>query len=268
MNCARLIGFVVAALWAQTAGAQPVSLQESFRIGTGASLLCTAQSRVVDAALEDMFDRSYSIICRDAAVPIGQAYALRTRNGDPAARLGSLRADRVACQPGPDVQMDDIGTVSSLSCRLNEADVAYNVYLTRRGDTLYVAEGLGGYDSALRLALRSVVRNRVAEGEVSIATTGAGDPAAFARAQAGILDPDRALAEAYRRNNAGNYAEAAEFFGNLLNREGAEQSRVEAQVNEALQRSNLGRYGEAESLLAGAAAAAGRAPGTARRRRQ
>ena len=43
------------------------------------------------------------------------------------------------------------------------------------------------------------------DGEMSIAITGAGDPAAFARAQAGALDPARALAEAYRRNNAGSY---------------------------------------------------------------
>ena len=73
-----------------------------------------------------------------------------------------------------------------------------------------MAEGLTGYDSALQLGLRSLVGDQPVKGEVSIATTGAGDPAAFARVQAGTLDPTRALAEAYRRNNAGSYAELAD----------------------------------------------------------
>jgi hypothetical protein len=46
-------------------------------------------------------------------------------------------------------------------------------------------------------------------------TTEAGDAASFARVQAGSLDPERALAVAYRRNNSGNYAEAAEFIASL-----------------------------------------------------
>ncbi|HET9426907.1 MAG TPA: CHAT domain-containing protein, partial [Allosphingosinicella sp.] len=267
MTGLRLIGVALAATLAQPSAAQPVSVQDSFRIGTGASLLCTAQSLVVDRALEDMFDRGYAIICRDAAVPIGHVYALKTRGSDPAARLAAIRSDRVTCQPGANEPLDDLGQVQTLSCRLDDADIGYNVYLVRRGDTLYVAEGLGGYDSALRLALRSVATDRVAQGEVSIATTGAGDPAAFARAQAGSLDPERALAEAYRRNNAGNYAEAAEFFGAVLSSEGGEQNRAEALVNEALQKSNLGRFGEAESLFASAAALAGADPVTARRLR-
>ena len=267
MTRLRFLGVVLAAAFAQPALAQPVSVQDSFQIGTGASLLCSAQSLVVDGALEDMFDRSYAIVCRDAAVPIGHAYALRLRGGDPAARLSALRQDRVTCQPGTAVSLEGVGPVETLSCRLRDADLAYNVYLIRRGDTLYAAEGLGGYDSALQLALRSVVTDRIAEGEVSIATTGAGDPAAFARAQAGSLDPERALAEAYRRNNAGNYAEAAEFFDAVLSSEGAEQSRAEAMVNEALQKSNLGRHAEAEGLFATASGLAGADPVTARRLR-
>ena len=69
-----------------------------------------------------------------------------------------------------------------------------------------------GYDSALQLGLRSLVADEAVKGEISIATTGVGDPAAFARVQAGTLAPDKALEEAYRRNNSGSYAEAAEFF--------------------------------------------------------
>ena len=86
------------------------------------------------------------------------------------------------------------------------------------------------------------------KGEISIATTGLGDPAAFARVQAGTLAPDKALEEAYRRNNAGSYAEAAEFFAAASSGSSdAPLSRAEALVNEALQKSNLGRFAEADS---------------------
>ena len=133
--------------------------------------------------------------------------------------------------------------------------------------TVYVAEGLAGYDSALRLGLRSLVADREVEGEVSIATTGAGDPAAFARVQAGTLDAQRALAEAYRRNNAGSYAEASEFFAALSQRDTGPGGQAEALVNEALQKSNLGRYAEADAMFARAAEMAGADPVTARRLR-
>ena len=115
--------------------------------------------------------------------------------------------------------------------------------------------------------LRSLVADRPVAGEVSVATTGAGDPAAFARVQAGQLDPQRALAEAYRRNNAGSYAESSEFFGALSQSGSGALNQAEAMVNEALQKSNLGRYAEADSLFSRAEALAGADPVTARRLR-
>ena len=254
-------------LQAAPAEAQPITYRDSFRIGSGSGVLCTAQTMVSDRALTDMFDRGYAIICRDAAVPVGQVYALRDRGGDPAQRLAALRADRVACEAGAPAEIEGLGAVDTLTCRLAGGDVSYRVYVERRGNTVYVAEGLGGYDSALQLALRSVVADREVEGEVSVATTGAGDPAAFARAQAGSLDPQRALAEAYRRNNAGSYAESAEFFAQLTTRDDSPAGRAEALVNEALQKSNLGRYAEADTLFARAEALAGGEPVTARRLR-
>src|SRR5688572_29089125 len=254
-------------LQATPAAAQPIAYRDSFRIGSGSGVLCTAQTMVSDRALADMFDRGYAIICRDAAVPVGQVYALRDRGGDPAQRLAALRADRVACDAAGPAEIEGLGAVETWSCRLAAGDVGYRVYVEREGNTVYVAEGLGGYDSALQLALRSVVADREVEGEVSVATTGAGDPAAFARAQAGSLDPQRALAEAYRRNNAGSYAEAAEFFAQLTTRDDSPAGRAEALVNEALQKSNLGRYAEADTLFARAEALAGGEPVTARRLR-
>ena len=81
-----------------------------------------------------MFDRGYQIVCRDAAVPVGQLYVLRARGGDPAARLAAP-----ARGPG-DLRRAPSGSRSRgwarsrrLSCRLNDADVGYRVYVLRRG---------------------------------------------------------------------------------------------------------------------------------------
>lgn len=249
------------------AQAEPIGARDSFRIGSGGSALCTAQALLADRALLDMFDRGYAILCRDAALPVGHVYALRTRGGDPLPRLAALRAERASCRAGAGEAVDGIGPVETLDCRLNAADVGYRVYFHRSGREAYVAEGLAGYDSALRLALRSLVAGREVDGEASVATTGAGDPAAFARIQAGLLDPQRALAEAYRRNNAGAYAESAEYFTQLAGRDQGPAARAEALVNAAIQRSNLGRFAEAEALFAEAQTLAGAEPVTARRLR-
>src|SRR5690349_18981669 len=233
-----VLGIVAGALMLGAgAGAQGLSVQQSFRIGSGTGTLCTAESQIQSPAYGSMFDRGYRIVCRDAAVPVGQLYALRTRGADPAPRLAALRAATATCQGSETARIEGLGEVEALRCRLNEADVAWRVYLYRRGRSLYVAEGLGGYDSALQLGLRSLAADRAVEGEVQVATTGAGDPAAFARVQAGAQDPQRALAEAYRRNNAGAYAEAQEYFAQLGQRDTGPGGRAEALVNEALQRS-------------------------------
>lgn len=264
---ALLAGLSAAAVPPAPAAAQPVSLQDSFRIGSGSSLLCSAQTTIADRVFADMFDRGYSITCRDAAVPVGSLYALRVRGGDPAGRLAAARADRATCTPEAAVDIEGLGAVDTLACRLNNADVAYRVYWKQVGNILYAAEGLGGYDSVLRLGLRSVVADRSVPGEIEVATTGAGDPIAFARVQASSLDPQRALDEAYRRNNAGNFAESAEFFGALTEGERDPADRAEAIANEALQRSNLGRYAEADALFARAAELAGGDPVNERRLR-
>ena len=258
---------LAAASAAPVAAQVPLSAQDSFRIGSGGNVLCSATSLTTDAALADMFDRAYSVVCRDAAVPVGQLYALRIRQGDPAARLSAGRADKAICAPGEATVLPELGSVETLTCRLRAADAGYRVYLKRSGNTLFVAEGLAGYDSALQLALRSLVADRAVEGEVAVATTGAGDAAAFARVQAGQLDPQRALAEAYRRSNAGSYAESSEYFAALGQREGGALNQAEAMVNEALQKSNLGRHAEADSLFSRAQPLAGADPVTARRLR-
>src|SRR4051812_32891523 len=249
-----------------SAPAAPLSVRDSFRIGNSGTSFCSAQSVATDKALTDMFDAGYSITCRDAALPVGKMYKLRDSAGAPA-RLAAARGDEVACSSPSSANVQDVGRVEMIECKLKDADVGYRVYQVRKGKLFYAAEGLAGYDSALLLGLRSIVADQPAKGEISIATTGAGDPAAFARVQAGTLDPAKALAEAYRRNNAGSYAEAAEFFAAVSSSGDAPLSRAEGLANEALQKSNLGRYAEADSLFARAAEQVGSDPIVARRLR-
>ncbi|WP_118857463.1 CHAT domain-containing protein [Sphingomonas mesophila] len=233
--------------------AQPLSTRTSFRVGGSGkgTLLCLAQTMATHASLKDMFDRGYEILCRDAAIPIGVVHALRSGGADaPAARLAALRSGKVDCAAPASADLEDIGAVRMVDCKLKDSPaVGYRIYQLERGRTLYSAEGLTGYHSALRIALRSVVADRPASGEVEVALTGASDPAAFARVQAGTLDRSRALAEAYRRNNAGNYAESAEFFAAVTRGELGKSAQTEALVNEALQKSNLGHFAEADDLL-------------------
>jgi CHAT domain-containing protein len=244
----------------------PLSVRDSFRIGNAGTIFCSAQSVTTDKALSDMFDAGYSVTCRDAALPVGKLYKLRDPASAPG-RLASARTDHVDCTAPHSGTVTDLGIVEITDCKLKDQPVDYRVYQLRRGRLLYVAEGLAGYDSALQLGLRSLVADQPVKGEISIATTGLTDPAAFARVQAGTLDPATALSEAYRRNNAGSYAEAAEFFAAVSNAGNAPLSRGEGLANEALQKSNLGRYAEADSLFARAAAQIGSDPIVARRLR-
>jgi hypothetical protein len=258
---AAAIGCVAASAPAAT----PLSVRDSFRIGSSGTIFCSAQNLASDPVLSGMFDAGYSVTCRDAALPVGKIYKLRS--ADAPTRLAAARAAAAACSPPSSANVAGLGQVEVVDCKLKDAEVGFRSYQYRQGKLLYVAEGLAGYDSALQLGLRSVVADAPVKGEISIATTGAGDPAAFARVQAGTLDPSKALAEAYRRNNAGSYAEAAEFFAAVGGSGDAPLSRSEALANEALQKSNLGRYAEADALFSRAAEEVGSDPLVGRRLR-
>jgi CHAT domain-containing protein len=246
--------------------ATPLSVRDSFRIGSSGTIFCSAQNVSTDPALKGMFDAGYSVTCRDAALPVGKMYRLRDTSGA-AARLAAQRADLMGCSLPHSGTVTGLGAVEVIECRLKDADIAYRVYQLRKGRLFYAAEGLAGYDSVIQLGLRSLVADQPVKGDISIATTGAGDPAAFARVQAGTLDSTSALAEAYRRNNSGSYAEAAEFFAAVSSSGDAPLSRAEGLANEALQKSNLGRYAEADSLFARAAEQVGSDAIVARRLR-
>lgn len=259
------IAAAISAIGVASPAATPLSVRDSFRIGTSGTIFCSAQALATDAVLKDMFDAGYAVTCRDAALPVGKMYKLRA-SGTVPARLAASRADKTCSAPGS-ANLPGLGRVELVDCKLKDEDVGYRVYQYRKGNSLYVAEGLTGYDNALQLGLRSLVADQPIAGELSIATTGAGDPAAFARVQAGTLDASTALAEAYRRNNAGNYAEAAEFFAAVAGKGDAPLSRSEALANEAIQKSNLGRYAEADALFARAAEQMGSDPLVGRRLR-
>ena len=228
------------------AQAASLKLADSFRIGSG-GVLCTAQSRSADPALKSMFDRGYQIVCRDAATAVGNLYALRNTDAKPDATCAAPVDAGITMLPGATVQ------------RCPRGALTYNRYAVQRGNTLFIADGLAGYASALTLGLRSIADDAPVSGDVEVASTEAGDAAAFARVQAGSLDPGQALVEGYVRNNAGSFAESSEFFDQLVNqnRQGAPGFTRSAEylANQALQQSNLGKFAEAEAGFDAAARA-------------
>ena len=81
---AVILGLVLAGT-AIGQGTQP-SIADSFRIGTGGGALCQAQSLTIDPMISGLFDRAWTVVCRDAPKPIGKLYQIRLA-GDPAAAL-------------------------------------------------------------------------------------------------------------------------------------------------------------------------------------
>jgi CHAT domain-containing protein len=188
---------------------------DSFKLGSGGGAICQVQTRSRDSALVSAFDRAWTIVCRDSARPVGRLYALRGIEKAAVQRLAERRKAEADCANATEAPVADITSAHARLCRLADANVGYKVISARRANVTYVAEGLGAYDSALILALKSVMEDRIVPGQVNVSTSPSDDPVAFARVQAGSLDADKALAEGYRRNNAGNYAEASEFFDTL-----------------------------------------------------
>ncbi|HTH27945.1 MAG TPA: CHAT domain-containing protein [Sphingobium sp.] len=229
------------------AWAQPVSIRNSFRVGTS-GVACSAQVAPADKRLDGMFDRSYRLTCRDAAGSIGTVIAVR-HDIDPALPALGMGSDKLQCRAPEKIDVAGIGTASMVLCHDPAQTVDYRRYLVRKGKTRYFAEGLAGYDPALRLALATIVNDRIQPGEVSVASTEVADAAAFARVQAGALDAEGARSEAYVRNNDGRFAEAADFFEVLAARTDNQGNRAELIANAGLQQSNLGNFAAAHSLF-------------------
>jgi CHAT domain-containing protein len=229
----------------------PLSTLNGFRLGDG-GVLCTAQVRPADRRLTGVFDRAYVLTCRDAASAVGSLIAVR-RGIDIATEQSIIKTGPLNCSAASSATVENVGTVTSLTCRDDASKLDYRRYFISRGKTNYLVEGLAGYDPALRLALASVVNNKPQSGSIQVATTEVSDAAAFARTQAGAFDPAAARTEAYARNNGGRFAESAEFFENLAEREGNDAaSRAEALANQGLQQSNMSNFAAADRLLSAA----------------
>src|ERR1700741_4023234 len=102
---------------AAPAHAAPLSIRDSFRIGSSGTIFCSAQTVANDPALKSMFDIGYSVTCRDASLPVGKLYKLRDATGAPA-RLASARADKATCSAPQAGTVTGLGPVDMIDCKL------------------------------------------------------------------------------------------------------------------------------------------------------
>ena len=115
--------------------------------------------------------------------------------------------------------LDELAGVEHGQCRLGDADVAYRVYALRQGQDASMSPRAwpamtARWSSACARSsptASSRARSRSRPPRSAI-------PPPSRESRRAALDLDEALDEGYRRNNSGNYAEAAEFFETLLQR--------------------------------------------------
>ncbi len=244
---AAMIG--CAALWASPNAAQPVqgqpiSLRDTFAVGSNA--LCEAQilAPEPDAGL---FDRKYSVICRDAAAPIGTLWVVRgTPAEDATQRFGGSGANCTGSDETtiPDIVSGKLARARRLTCSSANSIIRTQLLMGEANGRTYAASGLSAYAKALEIALASLASDKEVGGNVDIPLTQTTDALAFARQQAEAISADQALVEAYRRSNSGEFAQAAEFFAASADTLSG-NSAIEARLNEGLLQSNLGNYAEA-----------------------
>lgn len=239
-----------------------ISLRDTFPIGSNG--LCEAQILAPEPGA-GLFDRRYSIICRDAATPVGTLWVVKGQDASVApARFAGQDA---TCNPGSGgAEVPGLTGAQRLACSRAGSIVRSDLLLGSRGGRTFAASGLAAYSKALELGLASLANDRVMPGTVEIPLTSATDDLAFARQQAEAISADQALIEAYRRSNAGNFAEAAEFFA-VSAAALAGPGAAEARLNSALQQSNLGNFSEARRLFAASRQASSASPVLARLQR-
>ena len=239
-----------------------ISLRDTFPIGSNG--LCEAQILAPEPGA-GLFDRRYSIICRDAATPVGTLWVVKGKDADVApARFAGQDA---TCNPGSGgAEVPGLTGAQRLACSRSGSIVRSDLLVGSRGGRTFAASGLAAYSKALELGLASLANDRVMPGTVEIPLTSATDDLAFARQQAEAISADQALIEAYRRSNAGNFAEAAEFFA-VSAAALAGPGAAEARLNSALQQSNLGNFAESRRLFAASREVSSSSPVLARLQR-
>jgi len=256
-------GFAASPSDARSTSATSLSLRDTFPIGTNG--LCEAQILAPEPGA-GLFDRRYSIICRDAAAPVGTLWVVKAKTGEPSsARFVGADAD-CSQEAAPTGTLPGLAAVERLNCKQAASTLRTDLLIGRRGGRTFAATGLSAYSKALELGIASLASDEVVQGTVEIPLTSATDAIGFARQQAEAISADQALIEAYRRSNAGNFAEAAEFFA-VSSAALAGPGSAEARLNEALQQSNLGNYNEARRLFAASRSASAANPVLARLQR-
>lgn len=242
-----------------------LALRDAFPIGSNG--LCEAQILPPEPGA-GLFDRRYSVICRDAAAPVGTLWVIKTGASQipPAARFAGADADCREAAPASSGDVPGLELARRLSCSGPQSILRTDLLIASRSGRTFVGAGLGAYARALELGVASLAADAVVPGRVEIPLTSTTDAQAFARQQADAIAADQALSEAYRRSNAGNFAEASEFFvasAAALSGTGA----TEAVLNAALQQSNLGNFAEARRQFASTRPASVASPVLARMQR-
>src|SRR5690606_1267763 len=73
------------------------TLRDSFSIGEQGGSLCEVQATVHDRVTQGMFDRAWTIVCRDASQPVGTVRALRASADAARARIERARTGTITC---------------------------------------------------------------------------------------------------------------------------------------------------------------------------
>ena len=191
--------------------------------------------------------RGYSLTCRDAALPVGKMFKLTDRrrrraHGRRASRKGDLLVTVVHEHPRSRSRRDDRVQAQGRGRRLPRLPVSQGQAAVRGGRP----DGLR-HGAAARASQHC--RRPAGEGRNLDCDDRTWRPLRpCARAGRNARSESKALAEAYRRNNAGSYAEAAEFFAAVGGSGDAPLSRSEALAKAAEVEPR--RYAEADSLFA------------------
>lgn len=247
---------------ARSPGEPSLSLRDTFPIGSNG--LCEAQIIAPEPGA-GLFDRRYSIICRDAAAPVGTLWVVKGKAAE-AAPERYVGAGADCREAAATMSLPGLANIERRDCKRAGSVLRTDVLIANRGGRTYVAAGLGAYGKALEIGIASLANDRLMPGTVEIPLTSATDDLAFARQQAEAISADQALIEAYRRSNAGNFAEAAEFFA-VSAAALAGPGAAEARLNSALQQSNLGNYAEARRLFSASREESSNSPVLARLQR-
>lgn len=259
------LGFAAVALAGNAYNRVSLSLRDTFPIGSNG--LCEAQILPPEPGA-GLFDRRYAIICRDSAAPVGTLWVIKPGRGEetgPARFLSGAVDCKTGAMAAPGA-LPGVSNAARFTCNRQGSILNTDLLIANQSGRAFAAAGLSAYGKALELGLASLASDAVVPGTVEIPLTSTTDAIAFARQQAEAIAADQALGEAYRRSNAGNFAEAAEFFA-VSAAALAGPGAIEAQLNAGLQQSNLGNYAEGRRLFAATRPSAGSSPLLARLQR-